>query len=193
MNLADSLVGKTAGVPHRRSVNFARHASPVEGPAPDPETRPMSMIPPTHDRSRPTSESLPPKPAMSVIQCQWIPEPTLPNVDNVNPAMSDFQTAQWVERVVRGHLLSLIGMPPAVDCSEPGPGIEQLRALRGRFPVKRLDGAVDTEVAPFADTPANQRALRLGLRFPSGEEKSTRSPQPLPKIASLLQNFNAET
>jgi hypothetical protein len=83
-------------------------------------------------------------------------------------------------------------MPPAVDGSEPGPGIELLRAPRGRFPAKLFDGEVDTEVAPLEDTPAKQRALRLHLRFPSGEEKNTRSPRPLPKVASLLQNFNAE-
>jgi hypothetical protein len=67
---------------------------------------------------------------------------------NVHPAMNDFQTAQWVERVVRGQLLSLIGMPPGVDGSEPGPAMELLRALRGRFPVKLF--------ATLKDTPANQ-------------------------------------
>jgi hypothetical protein len=81
----------------------------------------MPTIPPTRNRNRPNLESVIPNPAMSDIECQWRPEPTLPNVDNGNTAMSDFKTAEWVKRGVIGQLLALIGMPPAVGRLQPAP------------------------------------------------------------------------
>ncbi len=114
----------------------------------------MPLIPPTDDRNRPTLAALLPKPTMSVIECQWRPGPPSPNVDNVNPAMSDFQTAQWVKQAVRGQVLSLIGMPPAVGPLQPELGFEQLRSQRGRFPITPLAGEVDTAVAPFGNAAA---------------------------------------
>src|ERR1700687_1187114 len=54
----------------------------------------MHALTPTHRVIHSVLESSSPKSTMSVNECQSWSAPTSPNVDNVNPAMSDNQTTR---------------------------------------------------------------------------------------------------